>query len=149
MEMLHTIHINSDKKSVVLCDDGIFSGDTLKETIERFRNIGIIIDEIRVILNFSRKSDFDGIPIKAMYNPKDCIDWIDERDFFYGTPMSGASVKSTNFIYGVPYIANIAIAEKKASIPSNSSKIFREKMMDENKFLREKIDQARGSQTIL
>jgi orotate phosphoribosyltransferase-like protein len=43
----------ANKDKVIVCDDGIFSGDTFKETIHRFHELQIPINEIRVVLNFS------------------------------------------------------------------------------------------------
>ncbi len=139
-------------KKIVLCDDWIFSWDTLKNTIENFKEIWINIDEILVWLNFSNWDQLNfskdnSIPIKSMNktDSEKCYDWIDERDFFYGTPMSWASVLNGKWVYGVPYISTQKIAQEKASIPVKISEKFCKGMLKENKELRDRIWDLRWS----
>lgn len=108
------------EKKVIIYDDGMFSWDTLNETIRIIQsNPRITVSEIRVVLNFSGKDNLWGIPIKAMYSGE-CTDWIDERDFFYGVDMWGASINENWKISGVPYISNTKLAAKKASITTDT-----------------------------
>ncbi len=146
---LQEMYKKSKKTKVIVCDDGIFSGDTLKKTIEIFQKAWIQIDCIRVALNFSKKDSLDGIPIESMYAPKEYIDWIDERDLFYWMPMSGASIKNGKKIYWIPYIANQKIASQKASIPTEKSKRFCKNMIEQNQYLWEAINRLRGKETEL
>lgn len=139
-------------KKVILCDDGIFSWDTLKNTIENLKEAWIYIDEIVVWLNFSNDDHFkvsenNSIPIKSInkVDSEKCYDWIDERDFFYGTPMSWASVLNGRWVYGVPYISTPQIAQKKASIPVETSQKFCKAMLEENQELRDRIWDLRWS----
>ncbi len=125
--------INSWKEEIVFCDDGLFSWDTLTGVINNIKKLWINIKEIRVILNFSWKNKINGIPIISMYNITDCIDWIDERDFFYWTKNSWASFNYNWQINGIPYISSKEIAVKKASIPEKKSKNFVEDMFELNK----------------
>lgn len=119
-------------KKVIIYDDGIFSWDTLRETIWIIQsNANIVISEIRVVLNFSGSDNLGGIPIKAMYTGE-CTDWIDERDFFYGVDMWGASINANGNISGVPYVSNAKLVAKKASIPTDVAKRFCLDMLDIN-----------------
>jgi len=125
------------KDWLVICDDWIFSWDTLKNVIYTIQKLRIKIKEIRIVLNFSWKkfieSEFWKIPIKSLKNPEWCIDWLDERDLFYWTKNWGASFLDWENIQWLPYISSSEIANKKASIPQNFSKNFCENMMWLNK----------------
>ncbi len=121
------------KKEIIFCDDWLFSWDTLEWVLNKIKNLWISIKEIRVILNFSWKNNINGIPIKSMYDVSDCIDWIDERDFFYWVKNSGASFGYNWWMCWIPYISSIEIASKKASIPERESKKFVEAMFELNK----------------
>jgi hypothetical protein len=75
-----------------------------------------------------------------MYSDTSCIDWIDERDFFYWVNMSGGSFYNNDWkINWLPYISSRWIVEKKASIPNNKSNDFCKNMIWENIQLWEKI----------
>lgn len=123
----------SKGKEIVLCDDWLFSWDTLKDVINILKSTNVKIKEIRVILNFTWKSDLNWIPIKSMYKNNTCIDWLDERDLFYWTKNWWASFFQWTTLNWLPYISNTKVASKKASIPEESSKLFCDSMIDLNK----------------
>ncbi len=142
----------TNKQNIILCDDWLFSWDTLKTTIALLQNNWIVVDAIRVVVNFSGKTDIDGVPIQAMLSPEkdNFVDWIDERDFFYGTPMSWASLQDkTGKVYWISYISKPWIATKKASIPKETSKEFCKTMIEINKKLWNMINDARKEITQL
>jgi len=122
--------INSWKKDIIICDDWLFSWDTLTDVINK--EIKDYVKEIRVILNFSGKEDLNWIPIKSMLEPTECIDWLDERDLFYWTKNWWASFKNWVDMNWLPYISSTEIALKKASIPEKKSKQFCQNMLDLN-----------------
>ncbi len=122
-DIINNINI-CNKNKIVICDDWLFSGDTLKKTILDLREIGIIINEIRVVLNFLWKDTLLWIPITSMYSNTECIDWIDERDLFFWTKNWWASFYFNNEINGLPYIYSEIISEKKASITKWKSNKF-------------------------
>jgi len=125
--------ILSWKKEVIICDDWIFSWDTLSEIIFNLKKYWINVSEVRVILNFSRNNSIENILIKSMLSPDWCIDWLDERDLFYGTKNWWASFINKGKMNGLPYISSPEIASKKASIPEDKSEYFCKNMLVLNK----------------
>jgi len=123
----------SEKKDFILCDDWLFSWDTLNDVINMLKSSNINIKEIRVILNFTWKGDLYWIPITSMYETSNCIDWLDERDLFYWTKNGWATFFNWNTLNWLPYISNNKIASKKASIPEKKSNFFCESIFDLNK----------------
>lgn len=120
------------KTEIVIYDDWLFSWDTLRKVINDIKLLWLNIKEIRLILNFSWLSNLDWIPIVSMNNSNKCIDWLDERDLFYGTKNWWASFFNWNMLNWLSYISNPELAEKKASINSTMSKYFCECMFDLN-----------------
>lgn len=127
------ISVPHDIQEIWLYDDGIFSGDTQRQILKNLPN-GVTRYKIYVLLNFSWKDTVEWFPIESYYNG-DCIDWVDERDFYYGVKNSGASINPNGEVSGVPYISNPRIAAKKASIPASMSKKFCLTMLETNKKL--------------
>ena len=126
-------------KEIVICDDWLFSWDTLKKVVENLFYNWVDIKEIRVILNFTWLDNLDWIPIKSMYRENSCIDWLDERDLFYWTKNWWASFFYLNNLNGLPYISNSQIANKKASIPKYNSKSFCKNMISLNRDIWQEI----------
>ncbi len=113
-------------KNIVICDDGIFSWDTINWVIKTLNWLWKNVKEIRVVLNFSWKRDIWWIPIVSLYSPSNYIDRIDERDFFYWTEMWWASVKDKDWnIFWVPYCYSWEILAKKASLPGKTADTIR------------------------
>jgi hypothetical protein len=128
------------KNEIVICDDWLFSWDTLQKVIQELLINWVKIKEIRVILNFSWINEIFWIPIISMYKPSSCIDWLDERDLFYWTKNWGASFFYNWWLNGLPYIFNPEIATKKASIPRNVSKKFCLDVLDLNSAIWEQVN---------
>ncbi len=134
---------NNPNKNIVICDDGIFSWDTINEVIKIVKAAWWNVKTIRVVLNFSKNKHLNGSIIESLQSPDDCIDWIDERDFFHGVGMSGASVQTNKGIVGIAYNSSKEIAEKKASIPSKKSLKFCKQITSQNIRLWEQINNSR------
>jgi hypothetical protein len=140
LDSLKSIYDQNKWKRVVICDDGIFSWDTISDVIKSLSSIWLKVDEIRCAMNFSKSSLVQWIVIKSLFNLTDCIDWVDERDFVYGTPLWWATVYSDDWLFWVPYIYNSIIATKKASIPPSYSQDFCDNMRVANIKLRNEIE---------
>lgn len=120
------------KPKVVICDDGIFSWNTINDVINIIKRTWVEVSEIRVILNFSKSDNINWIRVKSMYSDESCKDWLDERDLFYWVKMSWASFYDNWKINWLPYISSQWIAEKKASIPEDFSSEFCEILIEQN-----------------
>jgi len=112
--------------SVVLADDGTFTGDTVIEILNKLREVGINVTELRMAfatfegqVNIAKAIKRAGRRIifeVGLSATKDSIfDWVCERDFFVGVPRSGRTVgtydldkvtpiPSTAPIVGFPYV---------------------------------------------
>lgn len=140
----------SGKKEIVLCDDGIFSGDTLRDVIVLLKKRGVDISKVRTALNLSEKDNIWGVQIESMYTENNYKDWIDERDFFYWVNMSGASFMNNKWeINGLPYISSPWVAHAKATIPEELSKEFCQAMIWENIDYWTKINQKNDTNILL
>lgn len=138
------------KKEVVICDDGIFTWDTLTDVITILNKNWIEVSKIRTVLNFNENDNLGGIKIESMYREKSCKDWIDERDFFYWVNMSGASFMNNKWeINGLPYISSQWVAHAKATIPEEISKEFCQAMIWENINYWEKMNQKNSTNIVL
>ncbi len=123
-ENLYNSIVSAWVNEVILCDDGIFSWDTLKGILKMLEHMWVSVKEIRVVLNFSDQSEVLGIPIVSLYQPENYTDWLDERDLVYWAKNSWASFLDHDSIVWVPYIAHPTIANKKWTIPQESSQYF-------------------------
>lgn len=83
--------IPQDISSVIIYDDGMFSGDTMHNLIMKLRWVRDIPMRVRVLLNFSGVDRLGDACVDSYYRG-DCLDWIDERDFYYGLKNSWASI---------------------------------------------------------
>jgi len=136
--------IKSWKKDIILCDDWLFSWDTLKSVINYVKELWVLVKEIRVILNFTNSDNLGWIPIISMYEPSNCIDWLDERDLFYWTKNWWASFFNWNTLNWLPYVSTNKIASKKASIPEEKSNFFCESIIDLNKQVWEELEKNKS-----
>ncbi|HOX60528.1 MAG TPA: hypothetical protein PLV72_00795 [Candidatus Magasanikbacteria bacterium] len=115
---------NSDVSEVVLVDDVIFEGKTLKFIIDLFSSIGIRvisvyagigIGEMKIVHQLVRN-------VNCVYLFEDVIDEVCERDFFPGVPLSGRLLINTD--YGIPYVYPFGNPIDWASIPLEHGRDF-------------------------
>lgn len=124
-------------KSVVLVDDGCFSGDTLYRIVRLLRKSGITIQAIivGVLINRQHNRLFQEYPdmcLEAVYEFNEVIDWICERDFYLGVPLSGrtAGFKEFGIIkpcqpeISIPYCLPFGDPVESASIPTEKAEEF-------------------------
>ncbi len=139
-EILDSIK-KSQKSKIILCDDWIFSGNTMKDILSLLQKYGIEVSEVRTVLNLSWSKFIWWIPIKSLHFESQYIDWIDERDLFYGTCMWGATFQNRRWeINWLPYIDSKAVAMKKASIPEKTVWEFCKVMTEQNIYYIEKVE---------
>jgi len=101
-------------KPLVLVDDGCFSGATLNRIYELLYKEGLAVSRIVVGILIDRKNNHltkahPDVPLEAIYEYDKAIDWVCERDFFIGIPLSGrtAGYKKNGEI--VPYNPEISL----------------------------------------
>ncbi|XOU93932.1 MAG: phosphoribosyltransferase [Candidatus Kerfeldbacteria bacterium] len=119
-------------KPIIIIDDGCFSGDTLYQIISLMKEKGLNVQKsiIGIMIDwcnnqFIRKnSTFE---IESVYEFNNVIDWLCERDFFIGVPLSGKTVGYMEGNSIIPYYPDISLPyclpfgnpSKSASIPTN------------------------------
>lgn len=101
-------------KPLTIVDDGCFSGATLRRIYELILNQGLIIHNIVVGILIDRANNdlvriYPNVSLQAVYEYGEVVDWLCERDFFIGIPLSGrtAGYKKNGEI--VPYNPEISL----------------------------------------
>lgn len=93
----------TDNKRVVVVDDGIWSRQSLHAIEQRLAVMGIVVDKFIVGIRIEPGADADPDEFKTLkatlYNPDGysfpsnlVYDWVCERDFFVGAPLSGRTI---------------------------------------------------------
>jgi len=144
-------------KDFCLIDDGIFSGDSMINLIRLFENQGLKVKKIIVGLRINEglenklEKTYPGIIINSPYEFTNVIDWVCERDFFIGVPLSGrtAGYKDDNgnlFSTGIalPYCLPFGNPTKAASIPEDMATDFSKFMIQQSIKLWQEIERASG-----
>lgn len=125
----------SQKKFVVLCDDGIGTGSTIKRILKGMNDVGIMVDEIVAITNPNAIESLEGIPIKTIYSAGQDYNWLNERDLYWGLPRSGLSTCANNSFVGtggIPYTINRDMVVSRIGISSDKAEVFRLACIDAN-----------------
>ncbi len=125
------------KLPLVIVDDGIFSGDTLIGLINLLKLSGRLVKQIIVGLDIQSGEreilkQYPQLQIKSVLKFKNVIDWVCERDFYLGAPLSG---RTLGFYRGailtsyypdiaLPYCLPFGDPSRGASIPIDQAKAF-------------------------
>lgn len=106
-EQLSSISVLAREKRVVLVEDGIFSGSTIRATVELLRARHIHIDLIVAGFAFAEsrseleRLESEGIQVTLVHQFGRLRDWMPDHDFFPFVPGSGRVVGVNPFIDGV------------------------------------------------
>lgn len=141
-------------KEIILADDVVFSGNVLKNIINRFNAFGIkvvgIISSIctnESYLYFNKNLKYG---IKANYILEDdVIDQICERDFYFGIAGSGIIIKSENGYYKAPYFKPYGNPYERASIPKEYENDFSIGCLNRSIYLWEEIEKLKKSKVLI
>lgn len=120
---------NKNYNGIVLADDVVFSGNVLKSIIEKFNFNGISVLGIRSCISMRDSYEYfnNELPLglKCGCVMEDgVIDQICERDFYFGVPQSGISIKSNDEVVKAPYFRPYGDPVSRASIPNNYEDYF-------------------------
>lgn len=101
-------------KPLTIVDDGCFSGVTLRRIYEFILNQGLTIQNIVVGILIDRANNdlvrnYPKVSLQAVYEYDKVIDWLCERDFFIGIPLSGRTAGQKNGDKVVPFNPEIAL----------------------------------------
>lgn len=125
-------HIKDDP--VVLIDDDVFSGGTIKNMAELLLKSGINVIDILVGVQISRP-DTTEIPINAVYkySPEEVYELNDPRDFLIGSYEGGLVIKLGKDLVRAPYIAPFVDVTKRASISEDKTIRFSKEILNANR----------------
>lgn len=138
-------------KEIILADDVVFSGNVLKNIINRFSKEGVeVVGIISSICSIEAYNYFNstlkcGIKTNYLMN-EEVIDQICERDFYFGVAGSGIMV-CNNGLFKAPYFKPYGNPNERASIPCEYVDMFSRGCLERSKYLWERIDEGRGSKT--
>lgn len=133
-------------KEVIVIDDGIWTGETMRAIETLLKKQGIAVKKFVVFFNFAPANHGLTAPVEQIFhvNIDDVVDWCYERDFIPGLPYSGRTV-GTRIMeqsdseeqsdwpfravpmqgnYSAPYIEGLGDPHSWASIPTNKMTEF-------------------------
>lgn len=147
----------SPNSEVILCDDGIGTGGTIRGIIELMKAKEIPINRIITVTNPHKLPELDGIPVETVYPTANKVIWLNERDLYWGLPRSGLSIYRQNqfvAIGGVPYSLSIDMVRSRVFLPESdlSESIiasFRERNLDLNKLFWQHLEGLHGRKLTL
>lgn len=124
-------------KPVTLIDDGMFSGETMLRLCQKFEATGLVVRNIAVGLlcepgNNVFIKGHPTIKVDSVFTFETVEDWICERDFYIGVPLSGRTAGRrindgvTPLIpeRSLPYCLPFGNPVKCATIPEGNAKDF-------------------------
>lgn len=134
LETLQQLISNLKNKQIIIVDDGIFSGGTIKSFLQLLSTKGIKTKIKKVIIfvgNHKHLKNFVSFPIEIINSFNDLHDWINTRDF---SPLGGkilAVNKNGHSSLAIPYLypwsaGNNANLEMSPHFFSASKDIIRE-----------------------
>ena len=132
-------------RPVVLCDDGIGTGQSLARIIQVLRDINMQVQRIVVLLNPGKIEQIQHIEVQALILCLKRSAWLSDRDLVWGLPRSGLSVSKEDgnpAACGVPYTTDDEIAEARIGLPKDAASRLRSSCIEVNrefwKFLEER-----------
>ena len=132
--------------NIVLFDDGLGSGNTVRTVLQYLKADGITVDRIIVLANPRQHLEIDGVPVETVFElPKNAI-WLNERDLYWGVSRSGVSIapKSNGIMAagGIPYTYSKKLIESRIGITDQRSESFWNESLSLNCQFWKQIDQA-------
>ncbi|MBQ6841296.1 MAG: hypothetical protein IJO63_04195 [Bacilli bacterium] len=137
---------------IILADDVVFSGNVLKNIINRFSIRGITVVGIISSICSSEAYEYFNRNLKYGLRTKfimseDVIDQICERDFYFGVAGSGIMINSEEGLCKAPYFKPYGDSCERASIPKEYENYFSTGCLERSLYLWDDVDNTRGSST--
>jgi len=148
-------------RPVVIAEDGIFSGTTLKSIVGALQTAGIniagIVAGFRFKLEENKVLEEMGIPISVIHPEIDnLIDWVPDHDFLPFTPGCGKVLGSMvgndaypfydhdQATFCVPYVAPFGPVTRWASLPEERVEAFSRECLDIARRIYESLEELNG-----
>jgi len=142
-------------RPLTIVDDGCFSGETLQRIYGLIQNKGLTVQNIIVGVLIDRANNclvkaYSDVILEAVYEYDEVIDWVCERDFFIGVPLSGRTaglqesggVIPCNPEIALPYCLPFGDPIKGASIPTERAIEFSRFSIELSKTLWKAVENA-------
>lgn len=139
---------------IILVDDVVFSGNVLKDIIERFRQFNVEVVKIVSCIstidgyNYFNKSLRYGLDTLYLLSSV-VLDQICERDFYFGIAGSGVLVEKNNVFYKAPYFKPFGNPCLRASIPEEFENYFSVSCIDRSLYLWQSIEQLKNGKVLM
>ena len=120
-------------RPIVLCDDGIGTGGSLRKLIALLRDLHLQVHSIFVLLNPLRLTSLEDIEIHTLLPLESPHIWLSERDLYWGIPRSGISFASSEDRltpeHGIPYTISVSMVESRIGLDGPSAARFRSRCL--------------------
>ena len=145
---------SNNYSDIVLADDVVFSGNVLRSIINKFNSNGINVLGIRSCISMRESYEYfnDELPLglKCGCVMEDkVIDQICERDFYFGIPQSGISIKNGDKVYKAPYFRPYGDPVARASIPEKYEEFFSQGCLIRSLALWDRINNLSGREVLV
>lgn len=122
-------------RKIVLCDDGIGTGQTLKKMLNFLGQLNIKVDRIVTITNPDDIKTLEGIEVNTVFRSSEPYNWLNERDLFWGLPRSGLSIITDGTFIGlggIPYTISDGMVTSRIGIHPSRATEFRYACLNAN-----------------
>lgn len=144
---LRDVYSESQKRKLVLCDDGIGTGETIRRTNQLLQDLDLNVSRIITVTNPRKLDNVDGIPVTTIYPVDEQFIWLNERDLYWGLPRSGLSMHKADLFValgGMPYTVSIEMARSRIGLPEAGVAEFRRTNLSLNKRLWRHLEALHG-----
>jgi hypothetical protein len=116
-------HLRSDlstshKKHVVVADDGISTGTTLKMVISRCQDYDIDVRRAVVCCNNLYLSTVGSVKVQSIIRRSPGRPWLNERDLYWGLPRSGLTLAPRG--YSIPFSVDVQFVRQRIGVQSHA-----------------------------
>lgn len=122
-------------KPIILCDDGIGTGKSLKSILDILYNLHLQIHKLIVLINPHGWKELDNIDIETLIQIDEPHIWLNERDLYWGVPRSGLSFTRPYELrptFGIPYSIDVTMVEARVGLTGKSAIWFRHQCLQLN-----------------
>ena len=125
-----------DDRPIVLCDDGVGTGRSLRHILDIMNDLQLEVQSIYVLVNPSGLTSVGGVPIITLVDTPPDVLWLSERDLYWGLPRSGISLAPGDLCdttWGVPYTADLELVRARLGLDGEPAAAFRTACLELNR----------------
>ncbi|MCX6816461.1 MAG: HAD hydrolase-like protein [Candidatus Beckwithbacteria bacterium] len=113
-QQFQSIAASIENRSLIIVDDGLFSGGTTQFVIDKLYRFGVKKSQVEKIIAFlgnSQVTQLDNIPIEFIADIPNLFEWIDIRDFGVFGGKQLATSRKNNVTTAIPYLFPWSLGE--------------------------------------